>query len=83
MEHGFRKDKKILVIIKLILSEEDIMLNISDNCAFFDPMDYYDILLEKKGYESGMGIRIVMNLADKISYTNTFSLNNLFIKMSR
>ena len=83
MEHGFRKDKKILVIIKLILSEEDIMLNISDNCAFFDPMDYYDILLEKKGYESGMGIRIVMNLAEKISYTNTFSLNNLFIKMSR
>ena len=83
MEHGFRKDKKILVIIKLILSEEDIMLNISDNCAFFDPMDYYEILLEKKGYESGMGIRIVMNLAEKISYTNTFSLNNLFIKMSR
>ena len=83
IEHGFRKDNRPLIIIKLMIFEEKIMLSIKDNCAFFDPMDYYNVLLNKDDCESGFGIRIVMNLADKVAYTNTFSLNNLFIELSR
>ena len=52
-----------------------------DNCAFFDPTNYYERLQGNTDEVSGIGIRIVMGLSKNTVYTNSFSLNNVMIEI--
>ena len=81
VEHGFRHGKHNLIVIKMILWDDSIFLTIKDNCRSFDPKHYYDTLDEKEDVPEGMGIRLVMKLAKKTVYTNSFNLNNLMIEL--
>ncbi|WP_081675970.1 MATE family efflux transporter [Butyrivibrio sp. AC2005] len=82
LQHGVRKDNQVRILLKIIFLEDEIILNVKDNCIYFDPMNYYHILQENGNDKSGFGIRIVMGLAKEVTYTNSFNLNNLFVRLS-
>ncbi len=79
--HGFRADRNNVIVLKLTFFEERIILSVLDNCAFFDPTDYYESLQGNADAISGIGIRLVMGLSKNTVYTNSFSLNNVMIEI--
>ncbi len=79
VEHGFRTGKNSVIVVKLLFLEDRIILNILDNCPFFDPTCYYDRIKGDIDPLSGIGVRLVMKLAKEIIYTNSFNLNNVMI----
>lgn len=81
VEHGFRPGKNNLIVIKLIIHRDGVMLIIKDNCLRFNPKHYYDLLDNSSPSTNNIGIRVVMGLAKKSVYTNSFSLNNLMIEI--
>ena len=81
IEHGFRRKKKNHIMIRLVFLKDRITLNILDDCPYFDPQSYYDQLQESNERIKGFGIRIVMRMAKKASYTNSFRLNHLMIEI--
>ena len=83
LEHGKRSDNQVRILLKVMFFEDEIILNVKDNCMHFDPVDYYRVLQEKEDTESGLGIRIVMKLAKEVTYTNSFNLNNVFVRLAR
>lgn len=79
IEHGFQRAGNNQIVVRLLFLKDAIRLNFRDDCPLFDPKAYYDLLMENKESFSGFGIRIVMGAARKVSYTNSFRLNNLLI----
>ena len=81
VRHGFRPGLHNIIVLKLIFFREKIILNILDNCAYFDPIHYYERLQGNKDAVSGIGIRLVMGLSKNTVYTSSFSLNNVKIEI--
>ena len=81
VENGFQPGKKNKIIVKIILSEERITINIKDTCRHFDPTRYYEKIREDADIDSGFGIRMLMALSKNVVYTNSFNLNNLLIEI--
>ena len=81
VSHGFRRGNHGMIVIKLLFLGDRILLNIMDNCAFFDPIYYYNSLREDKDPLSGIGIRLVVGLASNVVYTNSFGLNNVMVEI--
>ncbi|MBP5706194.1 MAG: ATP-binding protein [Spirochaetales bacterium] len=81
VQHGFRNGSSNKIMLKVLFLKDRIVLNIKDNCPRFDPKYYYNSISENEDKTKGIGIRIVMKLAKKVSYTNTFNLNNLMIEI--
>ncbi len=79
--YGFADGKKHVIVVKLIIAENGVLLSIKDNCRRFDPKHYYDSLKTKEDKAKGIGIRMVMPLSKSVSYTNSFSLNNLRVEL--
>ena len=79
--HGFRPGRHNIIVLKLTFFEGKIILSILDNCAFFDPTNYYERLQGNTDEVGGIGIRLVMGLSKNTVYTNSFSLNNVMIEI--
>ena len=80
VKYGFRDGRKNIIVIKLLFSNGRVTLNIMDNCPLFDPTHYYDSLKENGDLFGGIGIRLVIKLAQNVVYTNSFNLNNVMIE---
>jgi MoaA/NifB/PqqE/SkfB family radical SAM enzyme len=81
VENGFQPGKKNKIIVKIMLSEERITINIKDTCRHFDPTRYYEKIREDAALDTGFGIRMLMALSKNVVYTNSFNLNNLLIEI--
>lgn len=79
VEHGFTHDKKKHSInIRIVYMEDRIVLRLRDDCIPFDPGEMAAMVSENA--ESGnIGIRMVYDIADEISYRNMLGLNVLTI----
>lgn len=81
VKHGKTKNKAgICVDYRLYVKNGKLHMSLRDCCEAFDPTKYYEI--HKNDELSGkIGIRMVMNLANKIHYTYTFNSNCTMILM--
>ena len=79
--HGFRPGRHNIIVLKLLFVGEKITLSILDNCAYFDPIHYYERLQGNRDAVSGIGIRLVIKLSKNTVYTSSFSLNNVKIEV--
>ena len=79
--HGFVKDgKKHSVDIRVILSGNDILLRLRDDCRRFDLKEKVkNWTPDPEHPEENIGIRMVLGLAKDVAYTNTMNMNNLLI----
>lgn len=75
--HGFTKDKnEHHLSVRLVHKNDRFVLRFRDDCTAFDPVSYVPHGEDKM---KGMGIRLVMQLADEVRYTYSINLNNLMI----
>ncbi len=77
--HGFTKDNSDHHLsIRLIHKDGRWILRFRDDCREFDPIHYVP---KSDDSGKGLGIRLVMKLADDVRYTYSINLNNLMIML--
>ncbi len=81
IEHGFVHGKNNTIIIRVIFLSDSIIVSIKDDCPHFNPKNYYDIVCKNDDVSNNIGIHLVMQLAKKVVYTNSFDMNNLMVEM--
>ncbi len=84
--HGFSKDnKKHSVDVRIVHCEKcthDVVMTIRDNCKEFDPSERARI--NEAGAEGkNMGIQMIYNIADEVTYQNLLGLNVLTMKLKK
>ena len=80
--HGFKKDKKKhhSVDIRVMYSEDTLLLRLRDDCRPFDPASRAD-LLNEEDITRNIGIRTVFQTAQSVQYQNLLGLNVLTIRI--
>ena len=76
VQHGFQDGKYHSLSIRLQHKDGRWILRFRDNGTSFDPVSYVPASDDPA---SGMGIRLVMRMADEVRYTYSMSLNNLTV----
>ena len=78
--HGFNDKKSHSIDIRVVQSDEDVILRIRDNCREFNPTDRLKV---NDNHEDGrnIGIRMVYKIARDVNYQNLLGLNVLTIKI--
>ena len=81
ISHGFTKDqKKHSVDIRVVHSENEIILRIRDNCKAFNPTKYAETM-EMDELGKNVGIHMVLKMASHISYQNLLGMNVLTMRL--
>ena len=76
VQHGFSQDgKEHHLSVRLMHKRGQWILRFRDDCSAFDPIRY----VPGEDETDGLGIRLVLALADDIRYTYSLNLNNLMI----
>lgn len=81
--HGFTKGgdaSNYSVELRMIFEDGKITISLRDNCKKFDPTNWHRKENEPDPMK-GMGIRMVQQLAESVSYRHTLGLNVLSIKI--
>lgn len=75
VDHGFHKDDKPHVVdAHVVYNEKSILLRIKDDCIPFNPQERAN-LVQSDDPLKNIGIRMVLKLADEVSYHNLLGLN--------
>ena len=79
IRHGFGHDQKIHSLNGKVLNLDDnIMLRLKDDCIPFDPLSIAEIVNGNDSFDN-IGIRMVYQIADEVTYQNLLGLNALTI----
>ncbi|MBP3728937.1 MAG: ATP-binding protein [Lachnospiraceae bacterium] len=74
--HGFQPGKNNALSIRVQHKDARWVLRFRDDCSSFDPVSYVP---QSEDIASGMGIKLVMKMADEVRYTYSMNLNNLTV----
>ncbi len=80
--HGFRNNGNDHLEARFILTDDHMILRLSDNCKAYNLTDQYK-LLKMNDPASHIGLKIVFSSADSVNYSHTLNLNNVVIRVSR
>ncbi len=81
IKHAFNEGEKRWLDILIIQKKDGFILRLRDNGKMFDPLKYLHEH-EKDDKTEHMGIRLIKNLADDVSYSRAIGLNNLIITVN-
>ena len=73
--HGFSKNEKNHLFIRLQHKTDQFVLRFRDDCRAFDPTEH--VLQDEK--HDNIGIRLAMHMANEARYTYSLNLNNLML----
>ncbi len=80
-EHGLKPNKKNGVIeVRYTALDNKCRVEFRDDGKSFDPCAYYK-MHESESVINHMGLKMILNLADDLKYTNVVGLNSLVIEM--
>lgn len=80
IEYGFADGKKHSIDIRIVYSDDELLLRIKDDCKPFNPKERAE-MLAPDDVTHNIGLRITSRLAKEMLYQNTFGLNVLTIKI--
>ncbi len=78
IRHGF-STKMNLIVVRVVHTDSGVVLRVQDNCVAFSPKDFV-LMLDPVQKTSHIGIRMINDLAEDMSYINSFNTNNLIIR---
>ncbi|MCR5748410.1 MAG: ATP-binding protein [Lachnospiraceae bacterium] len=79
VEFGFEDNKrKYYLNSRIVYKKGEVLLRIKDDCKAFDPVDMYK-RLNAEDPAMNIGIKMVMRIAEDVSYQNFLGLNVLTI----
>ena len=78
VQHGFTADgkKPHHLSLRLLRKGDKWVLRFRDDCGAFDPVHYVPA-----GEQDGLGIRLVLAIAEDAKYTYSLNLNNLTLRL--
>lgn len=80
IEHGFNDGQKHSIDVRIIISGENVIIRIRDDCRAFNPQKWYEFYNPEDPI-AHIGIRLVSKIAKEFNYINVLKLNNLIIKI--
>ena len=80
-KHGFTDRGHHTMELRVIHKKDAICLRIRDNSHIFDPIKKMAMVADIDDPSRYIGLRMVMRLADEVTYTPTLKLNNLLIRI--
>lgn len=79
--HGFTSDRrKHSADVRVVYRDGGLILRIKDNCVAFDPAARRDII-DPEDVTRNIGIRIVFDMAESVTYQSVLGLNVLTIRL--
>ncbi|MBQ6371758.1 MAG: ATP-binding protein [Oscillospiraceae bacterium] len=80
IEHGFNDGKPHHMDVRVLVKGDTVILRLRDDCRHFDLREKVKKWTPDPEHpEKYMGIRLVLQMARDIAYTNTMNTNNLII----
>lgn len=79
IKHGFL-EKESRVDIRIIMTGDDMIVRLRDNCRKFDPVSYWKNV-NREDISQNIGLRLAMNSAKDIAYSYTIKMNNLIVRI--
>ncbi len=80
IEHGFNDGKPHHMDVRVLVKGDTVILRLRDDCRHFDLREKVKKWTPDPEHpEKYMGIRMVLQMAKDIAYTNTMNTNNLII----
>ena len=80
VRHGFSKEKKQSLMIRVLIVNGDLILRFRDSCRLFNIRERYETI-DKQDVTKNIGIRMVMSIAKDVMYVNALNLNTTIIKI--
>lgn len=83
IERGFTQSKKKLIDLRVVISDEDIVIRIRDDCKEFSLPNQIKLVEDKSADDPAgdVGIKMVSKLAKDITYYRSFDTNNTIIRI--
>lgn len=78
--HGFDNNKHQNLMIRVVVTNDDLILRFRDSCRYFNIREKYDTV-DEKDVTKNIGIRLVIRMAKDIMYVNALNLNTTIIKL--
>ncbi len=80
IEHGFADGKLHHLDVRVLVKDGAVVLRLRDDCVKFDLQEKAESWhFDPEHPEKNIGIRLVMNVAENVAYTNAMNTNNLII----
>ena len=80
-EHGFSDGKPYRINLRLVAKDEDLIIRLRDDCRPFNVTEYYQIIRDIQDAEKEIGLKVLMNIAEEVTYTAAFGANNLIVRI--
>ena len=80
VQYGFVPNKHQSLMIRVVISDGDLILCFRDSCKLFNIREKFDSV-DQKDMTKNIGIRLVMRTAKDVIYINTLKLNTTIIKI--
>ena len=81
-QKGFNDGRNHFMDIRLILKPGEIIIRMRDDCEQFDPRTLQHIFNPEDPF-ANIGIKMLANMSEELSYINALKLNNMIIKLKR
>lgn len=78
IEYGYPDNKEKNIDVRVIYGKESQTIRIRDNGKPFDPVEWYN-KNHPEDQSSGLGIRMIMELAKDVRYIPALNMNNLML----
>ena len=80
VQHGFDGRKDYCIDVHVVYKNNGLLLRIKDNCKTFNPTEVQNIL-DPEDLTQGIGLRLVTQAAETMSYNNCLGINILTITL--
>lgn len=80
VRHGFRPGKTQFLDLRVLKMKDSLIFRMRDDGKPFNPLEYKN---PETGAVSGMGIAMVLQMAEKVDYQNALNMNNLIIRFDQ
>ena len=80
VDHGFEKDRKNSIDIRVVYKKDEILIRFKDSCKPFDPKEFAK-LFKPDDVTHNIGIRMVCRISKEMDYNYVLGLNVLTIKV--
>ncbi|MDR2246174.1 MAG: ATP-binding protein [Treponema sp.] len=83
-QYSLTADKTEYVDIRIVITQDHIVLRIRNPGRYFNPVEYYHENKDtEEGFSQTLGIAMIVKMAQEVKYQETFGMNNLIIMISK
>lgn len=83
VRYGFKGKRAGRIELRINLKPDHRSISLRDNGDVFDPVKWLNVHKNTLGQDQGLGIRMIVGLAEEVSYLHTMGLNTLSVALDK